>query len=224
MRIHAWVFALVACVAVSSAHAQFTNSSTVLDGSGTVSSGGGYTNISAAGQPGGIAESSGGGYVNQAGFLNTFVLKPGLDTDGDGLANELDQDNDNDQLGDAAEIAGAGFSPTSPTLVNVADTDGDGMADGFESVSGTDPNDLNAHLRFVAISNSASGRDVAWLARGNSERTYVVRTAPAPGLPLSTVIFSNTLAGGAAPWFAITTTLVHASASNTQFYAVEVRP
>jgi len=224
MRIRAWVFALVACLAVSSARAQFTNRSTVLDGSGAVSSGGGFTNISATGQPGGITESSGGGYVNQAGFLNTFLLKPGLDTDGDGLANELDQDNDDDRLGDVAEIAGSGFNPTTTTLVNVADSDGDGMADGFEAVSGTDPNNLDAHLRFVAISHSASGRDVAWLARGNSERTYVVRTAPAPGLPPNTVIFSNTLSGGAAPWFAVTNTLTHASASNTQFYAVEVQP
>ena len=107
----------------------YTNTSSVLDGSGTMSSGGSFTNISAAGQPGGISVSSGGTYVNQAGFLNTFSIKPGLDTDGDGVADELDQDNDNDKLADTAEVAGSGFSPTAPTLVNIADTDGDGVMD-----------------------------------------------------------------------------------------------
>lgn len=74
--------------------AQFTNRSSVLDGSGTIASGGVFTNLSAAGQPGGIAVSSGGSFVNQAGFLNTFFLKPGLDTDRDGIADEADLDND----------------------------------------------------------------------------------------------------------------------------------
>lgn len=72
--------------AATTVQAQFALKSSVLDGSGSTSSGGGMTNLSAAGQPGGIAESSGGGFVNQAGFLHTFFMRPGLDTDGDGLS------------------------------------------------------------------------------------------------------------------------------------------
>jgi len=206
------------------AQAQFTNRSSVLDSSGTLASGGAFTNISAAGQPGGIATASGGNFVNQAGFLNTFSLKPGLDTDGDGLADELDQDNDNDGLADGTEIGGGAFNPASATLVNLADTDGDGQLDGWEAVAGTDPNNVNALLELIAISNAPAGRSVVWLARGNNEKTYIVRAATDPRQPYATVLFSNTVAGGTAPWYAVTTSIAHATASNAQFYAVEVQP
>jgi hypothetical protein len=209
---------------VAGAFAQYTNKSSMLDGSGTLSSSGSFTNLSAAGQPGGIAGSTGSGWVNQAGFLNTFSRQPGLDTDGDGLADELDPDNDNDGLADAAEIGGFGFNPATPTLVNLADTDGDGQLDGWEAVAGTDPTDKHALLVFVAISNTPAGRSVAWLARGNNQKTYVVRATGDARLPYSAVVFSNTVAGGSAPWFAVTGALTHASSSNTQFYAVEVQP
>ena len=204
--------------------AQYTNRSSVLNSSGTRSAGGGFTNLSAAGQPGGIATSSGGSMVNQAGFLNTFSLKPDLDTDGDGLADEVDQDNDNDGLADGTEIGGSAFTPTSATLVNLADTDGDGQLDGWEAVAGTDPNNLNALLELVAISNTPAGRGLVWLARGNNEKTYVVRATPDARQPHGTVVFSNTVAGGTAPWFAVTTSLAHATTSNALFYAVEVLP
>lgn len=209
-------------VLAGSVEAQFTNRSSVLDSSGTRSTGGGFTNVSAAGQPGGIATSSGGSLVNQAGFLNTFSLKPNLDTDGDGLADELDQDNDNDGLVDGTEIGGSAFTPTSATLVNLADTDGDGQLDGWEAAAGTDPNNINALLELIAISNSVSGRGIAWLARGNNEKTYIVRATTDPRQPYATVVFSNTVAGGIAPWFAVTSAIAHATASNALFYAVEV--
>lgn len=208
------------------AFAQYTNKSSVLDGSGTRAAGGSYTNLSAAGQPGGTAGSEGGGFANQAGFLNTFSLQPGLDTDHDGLTDELDPDNDNDGLADATEIGGSGFNPATPTLVNLADTDGDGQLDGWEAVAGTDPTDKNAFLELVAISNTPAGHGiaVAWLARGNNQKTYVVRATTDALQPYSTVVFSNTVAGGNAPWFAVTSSITHVISSNTQFYAVEVQP
>jgi len=205
-------------------HGQFIQKSSVQDSSGTRSSSGGYTNISAVGQPGGITESSGGGYANQAGFLNTFWLQPLLDTDGDGLPDELDLDNDNDGISDPIELAGSAFIPVSITLINLADTDGDGQMDGWEAVAGTDPNNMDAAFELVAITNAPSGRGIAWIARGNNQKTYIVRarTSLIGGVP--TVIFSNTVAGGTAPWFVATNSIVDISGTNVEFYAVEVLP
>ena len=213
------------CLAmVLTAQAQHSQPSSVLDAAGASSSGGAYTNMSASGQPGGIAVSTGGVYVNYAGFLNTFSIRPELDTDADGLADEVDSDNDNDDLTDEDEIQGGAFSPATPTMVNSADTDGDGQRDGWEAVAGTDPINNIALLEVVAITNAPGARAIAWRARGNNERTYLVRATTDAYLPYATVIYSNTVAGGVAPWFAITTSITHTSASNTLFYAVEVLP
>lgn len=204
-----------------SSDAQITQTSSVLDGSGTRSSGGSFTNISAAGQPGGIAVSSGGSFINQAGFLNTFSLRPNLDTDGDGLADELDQDNDNDQLADTTEIGGGAFSPVTPTGVNTADSDGDGMADGAEAVAGTDPSNIDALLEIVRI-NQAAGQDVGWIARGGKTYVLLARTNLLSGT--YTPIATNIAVGGVAPWFVTTNAIVDASNIGAEFYAVEVRP
>lgn len=205
-------------------HAQTSTLSSVADVAGTRTTGAGCTNLSAVGQPGGISVSSGGGYVNRAGFLNTFILRPGLDMDADGLADELDVDNDGDGLADGQEIIGDQFSPITATEVNLADTDADGVSDGDEAVAGTDPGDVNALLEIVDIENSPAGREVAWVARGGNQRTYVVRAGPEAGQSATVVVFSNTVAGGAAPWFATTAAVAHASISNIQIYAVEVLP
>ena len=206
------------------AFAQFTNKSSVLDGSGTISTGGTYTNISAAGQPGGIAVSSQGTYVNQAGFLQTFFINGSLDTDGDGLADEADLDNDSDGLADSTEISGGSFSPGTVTEVNIADTDGDGLNDGSEATAGTDPTDENAVLEIVSITNTAGGRNVSWVARGNNQRTYRLRatdnsyTTP----DTSDIVYSNTVAGGSAPWYVVTNTITVASSTNAEFFVVDV--
>jgi len=203
------------------AHAQYTNKSSVLDGSGARSSGGNFTNISASGQPGGVVVSSGGTFVNQAGFLNTFMLKPDLDTDGDGLADELDQDNDNDGLADAREISGSGFNPTTPTQVNATDTDGDGASDGAEAAAGTDPTNIDALLNIIRIAQ-AGGQEVGWIARGG--KTYILHARTNLLAGNFDPIATNTAVGGVAPWFITTNAIVDASNNLAEFYAVEVLP
>jgi hypothetical protein len=208
--------------AANTSHAQFSNKSSVLDGSGTTSTGGTYTNLSAAGQPGGIAQSSGGGFVNQAGFLNTFFVKGSLDTDGDGLADEADIDNDNDDLQDGAELAGSAFTPATASGVNTADSDSDGMSDGREARGGTDPTNADNAFELVRIQTNGSTRTISFVARGNNERTYVVKAADSSYAQPTQVLFSNTIAGGTAPWYQVTNTLVDATASDARYYSVEV--
>ena len=208
----------------TAAFAQYTNTSSVLDGSGTLSSGGTYTNISAAGQPGGISVSDGGTYVNQAGFLNTYFVKGGLDTDGDGLADEADLDNDNDGLRDATEITGTAFSPATVSGVNSSDSDSDGMNDGRESLDGTDPTDANATFELVRILNTGAVGSVTWLARGNNERTYVVKASSSSYTQPSQVLFSNSVAGGTAPWYQVTNSISDNVGTNSRYYAIEVVP
>jgi hypothetical protein len=202
--------------------AQLTNRSSVHNGMGGRSTGGPLTHVGAGAQPGGIAVSSGGSFVNQAGFLNTFFLKPALDSDGDGIPDEIDPDNDNDQLPDQTELLGSSFSPISPTDPNVADTDGDGMSDYAEMIGGSNPTDTNAHLRFTWIAHAGGSQLVEWTARGNNERIYVVKVRGGSYAQPDVVIWSNTVAGGAAPWYETIATNIHAVTTNAQFYSVEV--
>ncbi|MBA4387068.1 MAG: hypothetical protein C0404_03745 [Verrucomicrobia bacterium] len=222
-----------ACVAIFiagclTASAQYTNRSSVLDGSGTVSSGGGYTNISASCQPGGISLAlagtlpvNPGTIVNQPGFVNAFVLRPNQ-LSIHGLPVEIDPDNDGDALSDLAELTGSSFSPAAPTDPNKADSDADGIADGAEALAGTNPGDDSSVLMITSIAVTNGQCVVAWNARGNNERTYRVLTATEPGKPFSTVIFSNSVAGGVAPWYVVTKSVVAAATTNSLFYRVDV--
>ena len=208
----------------TTASAQYTNRSSVLNGSGTRATGGGYTSISAGGQPGGIARSANATHRNQAGFLNTFLLQAAADADQDGIPDELEEDNDNDGLADTSELGGGAFVPGAPTLVNTADSDGDGVPDGQEAAAGTNPNDADALFALTAITNGAGLRYVAWTGRGNNERTYRVLATPDATQPYAEVIFSNTLAGGSAPWYAVTNLIAEAGTNSARYYAVEVKP
>jgi len=203
------------------ATAQITQTSSVLDGMGTRSTGGSYTHIGAGGQPGGIATSQGGSFYNQAGFLNTFFLKPGLDTDGNGLPDEADWDNDGDLLSDLDEIIGGLFNPTSPTNPNNVDSDNDGMSDYQEMIAGTDPNNPDALLEIIRI-NTAGGQEVRWVARGG--KTYVVHARTNLLAGSFAPIATNLAVGGVAPWFVVTNTVVDVTALDAEFYAVEVLP
>lgn len=225
-RVSVWF--VVALILASCAWAQsYTNLSHVFDGAGEWSAGGTLSNITAIAQPGGVADSSGGTVWNQAGFLNTFVLRPFLDTDGDGLADEVDPDNDCDTLMDGVEIAGASFSPTTATDPNAADTDDDGAPDGAEAAAGTDPLDSTAFLRIVSINSVSNGMEVGWVARSN--KTYrVMGERNLLAIPAFSNRIDEVLATGTAspPWYVVTnhyadttTTLI-----NIHFYRIEVVP
>jgi hypothetical protein len=203
----------------------YSNTTSVLDAAGQWSSGGAYSNLSAAGQPGGIFVSLGGGYFNQAGFLQTFCLQPALDTDRDGLANETDPDNDNDALLDTVELGGTAFTPLTPTDVNRPDTDGDGMNDGEEAVAGTDPLNPNATLHIVQVSRNGADVDVAWVARSNVTYRVMRQDDARWANAWQTGATVTVVSPGNGPWQAVTNawTDVGPTATN-RFYRIDVAP
>lgn len=217
------ILALLSTAAIAAA--DYTNASFVLDGAGHWSSGGTYSNISAVAQPGGVGISTDGSLRNHAGFLNTFVLRPDLDTDGDGLANEWDADNDNDGLVDETELAGTAFSPTSVTDPNSVDTDGDEADDGAEAVAGTNPLNENARFEIVWLASDEASANLGWVARGG--KTYAILAAQElADTNAFSAIGTTNVTGGVAPWYVVTndyTDLTIGSAT-TRFYTVEVLP
>ncbi len=220
------VFTILLSVPVA---AQISQTSSVINGFGGRSAGGTYAQVSAGAQPGGVAPSYqggpsdyAGGMINRAGFINTFILFPDLDTNNNGLPNELDPDNDGDGLWDHWEISGEKFNPATPTDPNSPDSGTSGVSDYKAMVAGTDPYDPNATFRIIDIAMVGTDAEVTWLARGNHERLYVVHVfddlhADTPSI----VIWSNTVAGGSAPWYATEATITD-EAVGTRFYRVKV--
>ncbi|HNR93180.1 MAG TPA: hypothetical protein PKM67_02265 [Kiritimatiellia bacterium] len=219
------LFALAVLALISlNVMGQYSQPSTCLDGAGDRSSGGAYSNISAVAQPGGTAVSSAGGMVNYAGFLGTFSLQPGLDTDADGLEDEVDSDNDNDALADLSEIEGSEFSPATASNPNLADSDDDGITDYGEAVAGTDPTDENAHLQIVSITENAGNKEIAYVAREG--KTYRIRAAGEDFSGGSAEMDTQTVgAWNADDWSVHTNVYTDTTApSNTLLYAIEPVP
>ncbi|MEM7394549.1 MAG: thrombospondin type 3 repeat-containing protein, partial [Verrucomicrobiota bacterium] len=206
-----------------------SNISYVLDGSGGLSGQAGWTNISASGQPGGITVSSDGPLVNYAGFLNTFSLRPTLDTDADGLEDELDADNDNDDLTDLAEILGSDFDPQTITDPNNPDSDGDGATDGEEAVAGSNPVEAGEHLRILWLTETNGLTRFAFRGRGGATegKTYVIHSSTSlTNLSPNPISTNATPAGGVPPWYVVTNIFSSGVFNNDarRYFAVEVLP
>ncbi len=216
----------------SAASYETRNIGWVCSGAGGLSTGGipaviTYAHRGVCGQPGGVTVSSGSGATNLAGFLHAVDLKqPATDTDGDGLADELDGDNDNDMLGDRLELGGQSFSPSTATDVNRADTDGDGMADGGELSAGTDPTDATSLFRITALRRTADDRlALQWTARADTVKRYRVLAADARGYDVpATPLATNQFAGGAGPWFQTMVAFTNSGPASNRFFTVQALP
>lgn len=140
----------------------------VLDMAGGRSTNALYTHISSVGQSGGFDISSAPSCENQAGFLTAFYMQPDLDTDGDGLADEADPDNDNDMVNDEDEITGSIYAGPAVTDPNNADTDGDGFNDGDEAIAASDPTDdtMYLHITSIEAAGITNGVIIGWQAQG----------------------------------------------------------
>lgn len=225
MRMHRAIL-VTAIVAYGGAACALTNTSFVLDGAGAWATNGGLANVSAVAQPGGVAVSAAAGFFNYAGFLNTLLLRPTLDTDADGLANEVDFDNDADGLGDGDELAGGAFDPVTATDPNAPDSDGDGADDGAEAAAGTNPLDDGMSLRMVSIRDAGGQVEVGWLARQGWTYDVMADTDLTNRPPFTNTLAAGVIASGAAgaPWYALTNVYIDANAPDRRFYRVRVSP
>jgi hypothetical protein len=200
----------------------YTNSSSVLNASGRRSAAGSYVNVSGSGQSGGVAASAGGAIVNVAGFFGAVALRPDLDTDGDGMPNELDLDNDNDGLTDSEETSGIAFEPATPTDMNDADSDGDTFDDGAEALAGTDPTSSASLLKITAVRESGGYVVVEWLARSGNAY-HVKRVDTLTGSDAVTLGTVTAQGPGSPPWYGTTATFYDTGAyTATAFYWIDV--
>ena len=204
------------------AYATIEQECSVLDSSGTRATQGALVNITAFGQAGTVSTSEGGSITHYGGFLGCVTLFPNLDTDNDGLADELDGDNDNDGLTDLTEGGGTAFMPNTVTDINNADSDNDGVSDRKEALAMTNPQDPNAFLQVLDIATTGP-TTVEWLARGGKSYNLIaVDDLVALG---SAVVISNvTASGGVAPWLETTATADDTNAPTRRFYYIQGAP
>lgn len=225
----------IRCLAISavgcaiSALAQAVQSvSSVQDGAGGRSAGGDYALVASAAQPGGVrfsGDGAAGGWRHQAGFLGTFVMQPGLDHDGNGLPDELDDDNDGDGLGDVAELTGSDFDAAwgvaATTDPNDADSDQDGAGDAHELGAGTDPNDADSIFAIIGIQHEAGGTRVSWQGRGAGTRYQVLSRDGSYQPPVDLLEEVAVDGGDGAPWFTTNASVLDAAGADVRHYGVE---
>ncbi len=210
-------------LAAGAGRAQISQLPSVADGSGARSAGGDLVHVSAGAQPGGIGVARAGTTLNSAGFLGGAILRPDLDGDGDGLANEIDPDNDGDLLWDLDEIAGSAFAPITATDLNDPDTDDDGATDGEEAGTQTDPLDGSVYLHFTRIERDpADNVAMDWMARQNwLYQVYRIDlTNGLPGTYLADV--RAPAVGGAGPWAVVTAAYTNAGTDARRIYYLKV--
>jgi hypothetical protein len=201
-----------------------TNSSEVVDGGGLPVSNAFFSGVCAVGQGGPVGLNAGGGFRNQSGFLQTFVWHPAIDTDGDGIVDENDPDDDNDTLTDMSELYGTNFNPTTSTDPLSSDSDGDGKVDGFESQEGSNPLDPGSVFQIFRITVSNGMDIVAWRSQGG--RTYeVLRTTNIhellTGSETAEVV---TAVGGVGPFLDTTSVSTNPAGPDRMYYTIKLQP
>ena len=197
----------------------------MLDSGGGVHSNAFYSGVGAVGQGTPVGFNSNPDRDNYSGFLHTFVSRPDLDNDVDGIADENDTDDDNDGLTDLAEVRGSGFDPTTITDLFNADTDNDGTGDGEESVASTNPQDPDSQLAVIRIDLQNGSEVVEWKSRQG--KTYdllragtIFELVSAP----ETAAVVTVTSGGAGPFLETSTVSTNPSTGGKVFYGVRVKP
>ena len=207
---------------LSIAHAQNTETVRVLDSCGGWSSNSVCTSIIAACQPCPIGVISGATHVSRGGFLESFLLYPAMDNDGDGIVDENDPDDDNDGLTDIQEIEGIACDPVTPTNPFLRDSDGDGMSDSVEALSGTDPLDAQSSLKIVLLTKDLSGFHVTWKSR-EGRKYDLLRGVSLEVLSASPELLTTVTAGsGSGVWHETQSTATDPAATGKAFYRIRI--
>jgi hypothetical protein len=202
--------------------------SAVQDGAGGAASGGVYRLVSSAAQPGGIrcsGDGLAGGRRHSAGFLGTFILQPGLDHDGNGVPDELNDDNDGDGLDDMAELTGSDFETAwgvaAATDLNEGDSDGDGSGDSHELHSGTNPNDADSYFAITGIQKEADSMRVSWRGRGAGSRYRVLYRDGSYEMPADLLeeIAVDVFEG--APWYTTDASVLDEDGADVRHYGLK---
>ena len=173
-------------------------------------SGGWRTNSTAqtvycAGQPGTTGVSGNGRYTHYAGFLGGAFIRSSV-TNAEGMALEMDPDNDDDGLTDAAEVSGSAFGGHARTDPNSPDTDEDGMADADEAAGMYDPRDPDHLLKFIALDRSANDMTLTWIGKGGGTVNTILWCGDLLSGVFTNTFHSDTYTGGDAPWYKATNT------------------
>jgi len=221
MRIGYILAAVVFCVPLTGFSQSYTNASSVVNVAGGWTAGGVYSNLDCAAQASTVGLSQKDPIRHYSGFLNTFLLKPDLDTDNDGQPDELDPDNDNDLLADEEELQGTAFSPSTPTDLNDSDSDDDGHDDGQEQTAGTDPLDPGATLRIISVSTDTGTVIVSWLTRLG--KAYDIEAAnDLGGTGVFSVVATTNALEGFGPWLVGTNTYTASAGQTNRFYRIRI--
>lgn len=191
--------------------------SSTVSACGSLHTNGAIRTVFTVAQPGTAQVSSNNRYTHYAGFMGGAFLRPAVTND-EGTALEASPDNDNDGLTDIDEVSGAAFGGHARTDPNSQDSDGDGMHDADEAAGMYDPNDAGHALQIRALDHGTGNMALTWVGKGGGTVNTILWDHDLVSGAFTNTLYSDTYAGGDAPWYKATNMHVWAEVGVTNMY------